>query len=229
MYQVGDLIVYENAGVCQVMELTASENCPALSCMPKGRLYYILHPLFGGGTIYTPADPPKAFMRPVISRREAEELISLIPKLKADPYYTQNLQDLREHYKAAASSHSCKDLIQLTMSVYKKKGRRHRPGKTGRPGGSEIHAPGGKPAFRRAGGGPGHRPGGGSGLYRSAAEGGPGRTPGGSAGQGFHKLSPGKPAAKNPGRKRCEKPLPAGAFMLFFRFYRFRLSFAAIL
>lgn len=122
MYQVGDLIVYENAGVCQVMNLTASENCPALSCMPKGRLYYILHPLFGGGTLYTPADPPKAFMRPVISRREAEELISLIPKLKADPYYTQNLQDLREHYKAAASSHSCKDLIQLTMSVYKKKG-----------------------------------------------------------------------------------------------------------
>ena len=122
MYQAGDLIVYENAGVCQVMDLTASENCPALSCMPKGRLYYILHPLFGGGTIYTPADPPKAFMRPVISRREAEALISLIPKLKADPYYTQNLQDLREHYKAAASSHSCKDLIQLTMSVYKKKG-----------------------------------------------------------------------------------------------------------
>ena len=31
MYQAGDLIVYEDAGVCQVMELTASEYCPALS------------------------------------------------------------------------------------------------------------------------------------------------------------------------------------------------------
>lgn len=40
----------------------------------KNRLYYKLSPVYGSGTIYVPVDT-KIFMRPVLSRREAMDLI----------------------------------------------------------------------------------------------------------------------------------------------------------
>lgn len=121
MYQIGDLIIYENSGVCEVSDVTTPADCSALSGMPKDRTYYILHPVFGKGTIYTPADSDKAFMRPVISKDEAIRLIGLIPTMRTDAYYAQNLQDLKTHYRTATGSHRCEDLMAVTMSVYHKK------------------------------------------------------------------------------------------------------------
>ena len=43
----------------------------------KNRLYYNLSPVYGSGTIYVPVDT-KIFMRPVLSRREAMDLIRRI-------------------------------------------------------------------------------------------------------------------------------------------------------
>ena len=80
-----------------------------------------LKPLYESGTIYTPAEHPKVFMRPVISREDAEALIDQIPGIVAQPNRTKNLQELREHYRTATCSHNCADLIRLTMSIYAKK------------------------------------------------------------------------------------------------------------
>lgn len=112
MYQIGQYIVYGNTGVCRVEGL--------LEKPPLG-LYYVLKPLYESGTIYTPAENPKVFMRPVISRDEAEALIDQIPQIVAQPDRTKNLQELRDHYRTATCSHNCADLIQLTMSIYAKK------------------------------------------------------------------------------------------------------------
>lgn len=112
MYQIGQYIIYGSTGVCRVEGVVEK---------PPLGLYYVLSPLYENGTIYTPAEHPKVFMRPVISRDEAEALIDQIPQIVARPDWTKNLQELREHYRTAACSHNCSDLIRLTMSIHAKK------------------------------------------------------------------------------------------------------------
>lgn len=121
MYQIGQLIIYENTGVCEVTAFTTPAECPALSGMPEERRYYVLRPVFGRGVIYTPVDSKKAFTRPVISRAEAERLLHLVPTLSEKAYYARNLQSLKDHYRSAVSTHDCEELLSLTMSVHQKR------------------------------------------------------------------------------------------------------------
>lgn len=120
MYQIGQYIIYGSTGVCKVESLVEK---------PPHGLYYVLKPLYESGTIYTPAEHPKVFMRPVISRDEAEALIDQIPQVVAQPDRTKNLQELREHYRIATCSHNCADLIRLTMSIYAKKKEQEQRGR----------------------------------------------------------------------------------------------------
>ena len=117
MYEIGELIHYGSTGVCRVEDIK-SRKFPGEK---KGQLYYILKPLYQTCTISTPVDNKKVFMRPVISRDEAERLIDSIPTVKAEAYHSRVLRELAEHYEEAFASHSCEDLIQLTMSIYAKK------------------------------------------------------------------------------------------------------------
>lgn len=120
MYQIGQYIVYGSTGVCRVEGLVEK---------PPLGLYYVLKPLYESGTIYTPAEHPKVFMRPVISREYAEALIDQIPGIVVQPDRTKNLQELREHYRTATCSHNCADLIRLTMSIYAKKKEQEQMGR----------------------------------------------------------------------------------------------------
>lgn len=115
MYEVGDLILYGRTGVCRVEainEVSARGGEPSL--------YYTLKPLYQSCNITTPVDNPKVFSRPIITREEAEALIQRIPTMDALPYYNRNLNQLRDYYKALMNSHSCEDLILMTISIYKK-------------------------------------------------------------------------------------------------------------
>ena len=120
MYRIGQLIIYENMGVCEIVAYTTPMECPALSGMPSERKYYVLRRLYGKGVIYTPIDSDKAFIRPVISRSEAEELLRMVPTLSGEAYYARNLQSLRDHYRSAVSTHDCRELLLLTMSIRQK-------------------------------------------------------------------------------------------------------------
>lgn len=117
MYEIGDLIHYGSTGVCRVTEIN-TRNLPGVN---KNQLYYVLKPLYQECTISSPVDNQKVFMRPIISKEEAERLIDTIPTIKAEAYHSRVLRDLAEHYEAAFASHSCEDLIELTMSIYAKK------------------------------------------------------------------------------------------------------------
>ena len=115
MYQVGDLIVYGESGVCRVTEVAERKSADGTK-----RLFYTLQPLYQTCTIFTPADRPRVFMRPVISREEAERLIALIPEIRAEADHSSIQRELVEHYRTAIASHDCGDLIRLTMSIYAK-------------------------------------------------------------------------------------------------------------
>lgn len=120
MYQTGQYILYGKTGVCQV-EGTDSQAIPR----EKGtRLYYVLRPLYQNGSILAPVDNVDNGViptRPIMSRKEAQAFIEELPALKSEPYYNQNLTQLREHYREQLGSLTGRDLALLICSIYFKK------------------------------------------------------------------------------------------------------------
>jgi len=110
MYQPGDLVVYGRTGVCRVERIEEKD----------GQDYYVLSPLYQSCAIFTPVNG-KIFMRPIISRQEAEELIAMLPSIEADVYEGKALRELTEHYQASIASHDCRTLAELVKSIYAKK------------------------------------------------------------------------------------------------------------
>jgi len=115
MYQVGDYVIYGNTGVCEITEIKP------LAYLGSEQLYYILTPVFQNCTISTPVENRKVFMRPVISKEEAEQLIDRIPSIHAQAYHSSVLRQLTDHYEALLETHDCETLVELTMSIYSKK------------------------------------------------------------------------------------------------------------
>ena len=120
MYHTGEFIVYGTSGVCEVTAV----GQPAFA-RDEGRLYYTLTPVYGTETIYIPVDSP-VFMRPVLSREQAEALIESIPAIEEDSFTTHSLRLASEHYQAALQSHDCHELVQLIKTVYAKSRRNGR-------------------------------------------------------------------------------------------------------
>ena len=116
MYQVGDWIFYGNTGACQVTDVS-EQKIPG---MDQEVLYYTLRPLDESCTISTPARG-KVFMRPLITKAEAEALIQSIPKIDVAAYHNSVLRQLSDHYEAALNTHDCFSLIKMTMSIHAKR------------------------------------------------------------------------------------------------------------
>lgn len=117
MFEIGSLLIYDTTGVCRVLDIGVPSGLPAAD---KSKKYYKLTPVFGSGTIYIPVET-KVFMRPVISKEEAEELIRKIPEIREDICESHNQKVLEDHYKASLKTHECEDLVQLIKTVYTKK------------------------------------------------------------------------------------------------------------
>lgn len=112
MFQTGDLVVYGRTGVCRVEGTVTRE----------GKEFYILRPLYQADCdIYAPARSDKVFIRPIISRQQAEELIDDIPNMEVSVYESRVIRELSEHYQAAIASHDCRELFELTMSLHAKR------------------------------------------------------------------------------------------------------------
>ena len=115
MFRTGELVLYGGTGVCRVEDIVQKE-------LPDGtRDYYVLQPLYQDCVISTPVNSTKVFIRSVITREQAEELIDKIPSVKAKAYHNRVLRQLAEHYEQSLKSHDCEDLVKLTMSIYAKK------------------------------------------------------------------------------------------------------------
>ena len=118
MYQTGDLLIYGSTGVCRVLSIDRRQDY--VDGIKQDKLYYQLKPLHQGGVIYTPVDNSKVVMRPVISREEAEALIDTIPPLQPMVCKAPTTQALTQLYQANLRQHSCRSLLQLTMSIHAK-------------------------------------------------------------------------------------------------------------
>ncbi|MBR2832115.1 MAG: hypothetical protein IKE57_04215 [Oscillospiraceae bacterium] len=116
MFHVGDLIVYGSTGVCLVSEIAHRNGADG-----GERLFYVLKPLYQKCTISAPVDSDKVFMRPIISRSEADRLIDSIPHRSAEACQDRALRQLTKYYEDKIRSHDCGELIDLTMSIHAKR------------------------------------------------------------------------------------------------------------
>lgn len=125
MFQIGERIMYGSSGVCRVEAIGKPDSA---FFADRDRDYYTLSPLYGEGVIYVPVDS-SVFMRPILSREEALELIRHIPEIPAEPFATRDQRLLSEHYRSFFSRHDCGDLLELIRSIYVKGQTLSRQGK----------------------------------------------------------------------------------------------------
>lgn len=114
MFKKGEKIVYGTTGVCIVDDV-----CEKELIRNQKKMYYVLKPVFQpNNIIYSPVEDGKVFMRPVMTAKEADELILKIPEIRNENSKACLSQ---EEYRAELSSHSSVDLIKLTAIIYQKK------------------------------------------------------------------------------------------------------------
>ncbi len=111
MFKVGEKIVYAHSGVATVTEVAEED----------GRIIMTVRPDVGNYTVKVPAESDKVFMRPVMSREEAEELIDAFPSVNAAEIRGKSVRELTEWYESLLKSHDMKALVELTKAVYRKK------------------------------------------------------------------------------------------------------------
>lgn len=127
MYQVGEMVIYGGEGVCRVEAVGRLQ----MAGVNRDKLYYTLSPLYRDGRVYTPVDTP-VFMRPVISKEEAEAFVRTIPTIQAAVCPDHNLRLLNERYQALIRSNQCEDMVQLIKAAYERtRGRTSQGGKPG--------------------------------------------------------------------------------------------------
>jgi len=117
MYAVGDLIIYGNTGVCEIEKIESK----AMPGSGESQLYYTIKPLYQSCVIYAPVEGCRAFMRPIISRQEAQALIASIAQRQVSAFQGHGFKEIVAHYEKAIQSHQCADLVDLIMSIYQKK------------------------------------------------------------------------------------------------------------
>ena len=116
MYKKGECVIYGNNGICRIEKIGVPKGTPMEN---NGKEYYTLSPVFGTGNIYVPLDT-KVFMRPILTKEQAEALIEQIPKIRGEECEGKDIRALSEKYKGCLDTHQCEDLVKLIKTVYQK-------------------------------------------------------------------------------------------------------------
>ena len=112
MFSVGEKIIYGENGVCTV------EKIGSLPMDGAGdRMYYHLTPLIGSGTYFAPVDSA-AYMRPVMTRSEAEAFIATIPGIEPAICSDTRFNHVDAYYKELFKLHSCEALVSVIKGLY---------------------------------------------------------------------------------------------------------------
>ena len=112
MFSVGEKIIYGENGVCTVEKIEPL----SMSGAPKDKLYYHLSPLVGSGMYFTPVDSC-AYMRPVMSREEAEALIDAMPGIAPAICEDNRFNHVDAYYKELFRLHSCEALVAIVKGL----------------------------------------------------------------------------------------------------------------
>ncbi len=110
MFAVGDKIIYGESGVCTVDKIAPLDSGTA------DRLYYHLTPLVGSGRYFAPVDSG-AFMRPVIGRQAALELIDSIPGIEPAVCNDNRFNHVDAFYRDLFKLHTNEALVGIIKGL----------------------------------------------------------------------------------------------------------------
>lgn len=115
MFKIGDKVIYGKTGVCTVVDI-----CEKTFIKNQKRAYYVLKPMgVDNNFIYAPIDGGKIFMRHLITKAQAVELIDSIPDIVNR--ISDSAEVTKEEYNEMINNHSLEDLVELTAIIYSKK------------------------------------------------------------------------------------------------------------
>ena len=122
MFQVGEYIVCDHNGVCQVLAVT---EMPELK---KDVLYYQLEPVYSRGSrIFVPVDSNKLVRRRVFTEEEVETLLKEIPSIET--IWISNEKKREEQYREVARKYDCREWVKIIKTIYLRKRNRRMEGK----------------------------------------------------------------------------------------------------
>lgn len=124
MYSVGELVVHKKYGVCKIINIDFLDS----SFNSKEKKYYILKPVYvGGSKLFIPIDN-SCLIRPVTPRNEALKLVEEIEEI--DSLWIDNDKNRESFYKKALNQGEVVDWIQIIKTLYQRKQERLSDGKT---------------------------------------------------------------------------------------------------
>ncbi len=124
MYEIGEYIVYGNAGVCKVVE-TVKMPVPGTK---DDKLYYTLDPVYDKGCrLFVPVDSQKVKMRPILTKKEADALIGRIKEI--DILWVKDEKSREQIYKDAIRTCNCEEWVRMIKTLYIRKKSRLAEGK----------------------------------------------------------------------------------------------------
>lgn len=116
MFQLNELVIYGNIGVCKIVEI----GTPDFAMADNEKLYYYLEPLYQKGVLYAPVDSNVA-IRAIISEEEANSLLEYVVEAKIEPIKQKSMQQVTKYYQEIIDSHDCYKLVELTKRFNEKR------------------------------------------------------------------------------------------------------------
>lgn len=106
MYEVGEYIVHPGQGVCKVEDVQEKPRA-VYQLMPVGQR----HPMRISFPIAS-----EAKLRPVLSRKEAEDIIDEYPTMEVEQYQGRSNALEEEHYREEIRHGSCEDSVRIVKT-----------------------------------------------------------------------------------------------------------------
>ncbi len=115
MFERDDHVYYASGGVCRITDICYAP----LAGMPSDRQYYVLRSLHDpNGVIYVPVNSEAVFLRPLLSKAEAEALLREIPALPA--FEEPNAKALRGRYIESMKKHDPAEWVRVIKTVHER-------------------------------------------------------------------------------------------------------------
>ena len=123
MFEKGAFVVHGSSGVCRV------DAVGPLSGMGSGdKMYYTLVPVYtNGGKIFSPVDNTRIVLRPVLTKEQAEALLSRVRML--EELQVPDEKKREETYKQAFYSGQCENLVKMLKAIHTRGQQRLAQGK----------------------------------------------------------------------------------------------------
>ena len=118
MFGKGDYVYYASGGICRVEDL---QYAP-IDGMPADRLYYVLRSLHdANGVIYLPTDCTTVFLRPLLTKDEANALLGKVSELPV--LSAPDAKALRTNYIDAMKKHDPYEWLRVIKTIHERASR----------------------------------------------------------------------------------------------------------